>query len=269
MTLLSIIIPNYNYGRFFDRLFNSLKSQSLSLDDVEIILADDGSTDNSVTTAAHWKDNLKCKNFEILSLKHCGHPGPVRNHGLKIAEGKYILTLDPDDVLDPAYLSCCIGKLESNASIDLIYTDYIVFRAENKYKVQLPDFSPVQLRTQNTLSPTAVYRSSILKTGVSYRDNTMYEDWDYWIQILMHGAKFLHLPVALYSYLIHDSNFSNKAIVNDGPSKAAIVLNNPDFFHPEVQIWARDHLRKRFYAPSFTRGIIPRPSDVEQLQNSI
>jgi glycosyltransferase involved in cell wall biosynthesis len=269
MTLISIVIPNYNYAHFLERLFGSLASQNFPLEQAEIIFVDDGSTDNSIEKAYSWTDRLNCSEFRIISADHCGKPGIVRNRGLFESRGKYLLTLDPDDSLEPEYISSCVEVLEKDNSADLVYTNYYKQSSAGRKELLLPDFSAADMRSQNLLPPTAIYRREYFNMGARYRDNTLYEDWDYWIQLLMLGAKFHHIRKPLYNYLVHENSFSAAAVKDDGPSKAKIVLNNPDFFNNTVRTWASDHLRNRNYAPSFQRGIIPRPQDITRLLMTI
>ena len=262
MCKLSIVIPNYNYGRFADRFFSSIAAQTFPLENVEIIFVDDGSSDDSLERAEEWSRRLSCSRFVILNPLRCGKPGPVRNFGLEKASGDLLVCIDPDDILYPGYLETCMGFLQDNPGIDLVYTDYIEQRPENFIEMILPQFKPLFLRTQNPVPPSAVFRRWIWERGARYRDNTVYEDWDFWIQCLMMGARFRHIPEILYSYEIHESNFSHRAVRDDGPAKAQIVLNNPSFFHHTVVQWAQDHMRGRDYAPAFQRGYIPTAEDI-------
>ncbi|MBG0790526.1 MAG: glycosyltransferase [Desulfovibrionaceae bacterium] len=263
MPILSIVVPNRNYGRFADRVFGSLDAQSMPLDDVEILFMDDGSDDDSIQRANGWRRRISCARFEVWPLPRTGRPGPVRNRGLSLASGRYLMSLDPDDALRPDYLARCLDALESGA--DLVYTDYVEHGWDEHRAIRLPDFHPAHLRMQNTLSPTAVYRRELWDAGVRYRDNTDYEDWDYWVQCLMAGARFHHLPSPLYDYHLHSANFSRQAREHDGRAKALIVRNNPAFFHRRVREWADDYLRGRPLSQAFRRGHIPSPKDLAAL----
>ncbi|WP_031480274.1 glycosyltransferase family 2 protein [Maridesulfovibrio frigidus] len=265
MALLSIVVPNYNYGRFADRFFGSIVAQKMDLNEVEIIFVDDGSDDDSLQFAHKWADKIQCKRFEILTPARCGKPGPVRNYGLERAEGRYLICLDPDDYLEPEFLSSCIETLEQNPELDLVYTDYKENSQDSSRIVNLPKFSPAHLRSQNTIAPSALYRSKLWDGGVRYRDNTLYEDWDFWVQCLVAGAKFQLIPQVLYNYEVHGANFSLQAVKSDGAAKAQIVLNNPTFFNSIVYEWAGAHLRGRLHASAFQRGCIPRPIDIKAL----
>ena len=269
MTLLSIIIPNYNYGCFADRFFGSLASQTMSLRDVEVLFVDDGSSDNSLEQARKWSAKLDCREFTILTPPRSGRPGPVRNHGLEQAIGKFLLCFDPDDELKPDFLETCISLLESNSKISVVYSDYLEVYPDQSFVRSLPNFNPLYLRTQNMVATAALYRRELWDAGVRYRENTTYEDWDYWVQCLIVGGKFQHIAQPLYIHHVHESNFSFKAEKEDGAAKAHIVLNNPGFFHKSVVGWANDHLRRRAQAPSFQRGYIPTPDDLQKISEMI
>ncbi|MDC0336356.1 glycosyltransferase, partial [Pseudodesulfovibrio sp.] len=234
MPVLSIVIPNYNYGHFADRFFGSLAAQSMTLDEVEFFFVDDGSSDDSIEKATAWSHTLSCQSFTILTPPRSGRPGLVRNAGLEQAKGNSLLCLDPDDTLEPEYIKTCVTTLDENPDIDLVYTDYCENSSAVKREVVLQDFNQGLLRTQNIIPPAAMYRRRLWDSGVRYRDNTEYEDWDFWIQCLMAGARFLHIPRILYNYELHEGNYSQHAEANDGNAKARIVQNNPDFFHPLV-----------------------------------
>ncbi|WP_027721659.1 glycosyltransferase family 2 protein [Maridesulfovibrio zosterae] len=269
MCLLSIVIPNYNYGRFAGRFFSSIADQSMSLDDVEIIFVDDGSTDDSILQAQKWAQKLACKNFNVYSPSRSGNPGLVRNYGLEKAQGEFLVCLDPDDSIHPDYFAVCIDCLQYNSLISIVYTDYLERRSDIVTEYLLPEFKPIYLRTQNPVPPAAVFRRSIWDSGVRYRANTTYEDWDFWIQCQMTGAKFKHIAQILYNYEIHNANFSQQAVKDDGSAKAQIVLNNPSFFNPAVNQWAVDHIRGRLYAPAFRRGYIPTSEDINAVTGII
>ena len=259
MPILSIVIPSHDYGRFADRLFSSIATQSMPLDNVEILFIDDASSDDSIARANAWRQRIACARFEVRPLSRIGRPGLVRNHGLGLASGRYLMSMDPDDGLHPQYLERCVTTLEETPDADVVYTDYAEHHCCEWREVRLPDFNKAHLRTQNTLLSAAVYRRELWDAGARYRDNTDYEDWDYWVQLQMAGARFLHLPETLYDYHVHDSNFSRMARENDGYAKAHIVRNNPAFFHPRVREWADGLLRNRLHSkPSSVDTSRPR-----------
>jgi glycosyltransferase involved in cell wall biosynthesis len=269
MAVLTVVIPSHDYGRFSDRLFSSLAAQTRGLHDVEIIFVDDASGDDSVDRAERWAGRLDCERFVVERLDRVGRPGPVRNHGLAMARGRYLFCLDPDDALLPDFMARCVEALDANPKIHGVYPDYYECTPQARRETRMPDFNQGLLRTQNIMPPPTVCRREVWEAGPRYRANTDYEDWDYWIQCVAAGARFLHIPAPLYEYHFHDDNFSYQARRNDGPAKAAIVLNNPKFFHPVVVQWAEDLHRERLHSQPFTRGYIPSPEDVRALLRTV
>lgn len=97
MTTVSIIIPCYNGEKFINRCLNSILEQSYL--DMEIIIIDDGSTDDSKQLIQKWKNIFSKKNIEIKYI-YQNNKGPASaiNTGLKYIEGKYLSLLDVDDI---------------------------------------------------------------------------------------------------------------------------------------------------------------------------
>ncbi len=93
MPLFSIVVPAYNSGKFIDETLNSLINQELS--DYEIILIDDGSSDDTLDKVQPYTDKIK-----MLSQNHKG-VSFARNLGINKAIGEYIVSFDSDDVLLP------------------------------------------------------------------------------------------------------------------------------------------------------------------------
>lgn len=253
---LSIIVPNHNYGHHFSRLAAALAGQTRSLDRVELILADDGSTDDSRRAAAALQA-LPLAGFAALWLDHHGRPGPVRNAGFAEARAPLVLCLDPDDIPGPDYLAACLDALAAHPEAHLAYTDYTHAEDGQTRNIALPDFDPALLRVQNILPPAAMIRREVWEASAGYRDNTAYEDWDFWIQAAAGGFGFVRVPGARFVHAMHGANFSYAARRDDARAKAAIVLNTPAFFPAGVRHWAAAVLAGDPWADPGPRGIIP------------
>lgn len=91
---VSIIIPIYNSEKFISNTLNSLVNQIFNLDDMEVLMIDDGSSDNSAKICKKYEE--KYKNFKLYQ-KENGGVSKARNYGIKHAHGKYIMYLDADD----------------------------------------------------------------------------------------------------------------------------------------------------------------------------
>ncbi|AVK60727.1 glycosyltransferase family 2 protein [Lactobacillus sp. CBA3605] len=116
---ISVIIPIYNVQEYLKRCVNTLVNQTYQ--DIEIILVDDGSTDNSGDIC----DHLKTQDTRIIVIhKKNGGLSDARNTGIEGSIGDYIFFLDPDDWLDTDYFEKCIDVIR-RANVDLLFTPYI------------------------------------------------------------------------------------------------------------------------------------------------
>ena len=98
MPKVSVIVPFYNVGRYIEKCLNSLVNQTL--EEIEIILVNDGSQDNSYQVAKEFQEKYpnKIKCYE----KPNGGLGDARNFGINYATGEYIAFLDSDDYVEPS-----------------------------------------------------------------------------------------------------------------------------------------------------------------------
>ena len=124
---LSIIIPVYNAEGNLKKLLESLVNQYLK--GIEIILIDDGSTDNSFKICKNYADKYA---FIKLSQQKNEGASAARNKGLDIASGKYIAFIDSDDRITNDYLETSLKLCKINTH--LIQFDWLSVDCEEKYK---------------------------------------------------------------------------------------------------------------------------------------
>jgi glycosyltransferase involved in cell wall biosynthesis/organic radical activating enzyme len=113
----SIIVPAFNTQEFISRCLMSLKNQTYSSSDFEVIIIDDYSTDETVNRVLYFCENFP--NFKLITCKQNSGPGIARNTGLNLANGEWIIFLDSDDELFPDCLSSLHSFIEKNARNDL------------------------------------------------------------------------------------------------------------------------------------------------------
>ncbi|STT00145.1 glycosyltransferase [Klebsiella pneumoniae] len=112
--LLSIVAAVYNGEKFLAQFFECIEQQQL--DSYELILVNDGSTDNSLAVIAEWQERLQ--NVQVLEQENQG-VSVARNTGLAAASGKYLAFPDIDDKLYPACIARCWRWPRKNISISL------------------------------------------------------------------------------------------------------------------------------------------------------
>lgn len=128
---VSIIIPVYNKEEYLDRCLNSILNQTLS--DIEIILINDGSVDNSLKICNKYA--LHEARIKVINQKNAG-VSAARNSGLLIATGEYITFVDPDDWVEQnMYLSMYESNIK--ASSDVCMCNYIKEIGSQEIKVEL------------------------------------------------------------------------------------------------------------------------------------
>ena len=114
--LLSIIVPIYNMEMYLEECIESIVNQKV--DDMEIILINDGSTDRSEVICDEWA--LKDKRIKVLHKKNEG-VSSARNVGLKMATGKYVTFIDPDDFVISGTYDVLLDKIEANNADALFF----------------------------------------------------------------------------------------------------------------------------------------------------
>ncbi len=100
MKKVSVIIPCYNAVKFIDRCMNSLLSQTIGTDQLELIVINDGSTDDTYTELCRWEQRYP-EQMLVINCEQNGRQGTARNIGLDYASGQYIAYMDVDDYIEP------------------------------------------------------------------------------------------------------------------------------------------------------------------------
>ena len=151
-SMVSIIIPVYNTEEFVEEAVRSIMNQTLQ--DIEIIIINDGSTDNSLSIIR----KLANEDYRIQVYSR-GNQGPsaTRNQGISIAKGKYLYFMDSDDYLEPEALESCFFKCEENA-LDFIFFDADILNKETNFNIHL------NYQRKDCTSPDTLYTGSQLFT---------------------------------------------------------------------------------------------------------
>lgn len=113
--IFSIIIPVYNTANYLECAFNSILEQHFL--EYEVIIVDDGSTDESALICSKYEEKLK--NYRYIYQKNAGQAS-ARNAGIRLAQGKYIVFLDSDDYLYPEGLHSLKNAIKNMNNPDLV-----------------------------------------------------------------------------------------------------------------------------------------------------
>lgn len=127
---VSVIIPTYNYGQYITKAVDSVLNQTYS--DYEIIIVDDGSTDD---TALRLKEHLD-RPGSIISYHYQDNRGPAaaRNRGIELSAGQYIAFCDSDDTWLPTKLAEQIGFLEGHPEHMMVFSDFSQIKDDGEHE---------------------------------------------------------------------------------------------------------------------------------------
>ncbi len=207
--LVSTIIPAYNAERYIRDTVDSALQQSFS--DLEIIVVDDGSTDNTSDIVAGLSDAriryLKQPNAEQAA---------ARNHGLSVARGTYVAFLDADDLWKPRKLQNQLDVFE-NETVDIVVTacDVVDERgapvACDGRRLHRGNVHADMIRDNFFVMSSVMVRRRLLEqTGLVFQTGIQgVEDWDLWLK-LTETAQVDYVAAPLVSYRRHGGNTSGR-----------------------------------------------------------
>lgn len=221
MRCISVIIPCYNQGQYLLETLDSLYQQTYQ--DFDIIIVDDGSTDEETKQILKELDNPKIK---IIRSSNQGLSN-ARNLGIQNSQSKYILPLDADDKIEKTYLCDAYQYFNKNPNTTLIYCLARKFGEVNEFW-ELPKYNRITQKYYNQIFCTAMYkREDWLKTS-GYNPNMKfgYEDWDFWLSLLKNDGIVYQIPKILFNYRI-----KKKSMVNSINWKKEFYLRKQLYFN--------------------------------------
>lgn len=197
MPTISVVIPCYNQGHFVDEAVDSVLEQTFQ--DFEIIIVNDGSTDES--TIAKLKNYSKPKT-RVLHTTNQGLSA-ARNNGIKQARGNYIFPLDADDKIAPTYFAKAIKILEEKPEVGFVATYTRVFgriNVDNTYSQS--GGAEKYVLTGNNSTCAALMRKKVFEEVGGYDESMKkgFEDWDFWIRVTSKGWKVHIIKEKLFFY---------------------------------------------------------------------
>lgn len=192
---VSVIVPCYNYARYLAAAVTSALDQRDA--DVEVIIVDDASTDDSLIVAR----SLVSRDPRVRLIEHTVNQGPVAafNDGLAEANGEYLIRLDADDLLTPGSVARSTALAEAFPSVSLVYGHPVHFWGSSvpRYRDRVRSWtvwsgsSWLELRCRlgvNCItSPEVLMRASTVREVGGQRDLAHTHDMEMWFRLALHG----------------------------------------------------------------------------------
>jgi glycosyltransferase involved in cell wall biosynthesis len=211
--IVSIIIPTYNGSLFLSECIESILKQTYS--DFELILIDDGSSDNSYSIASGYA----AIDDRVVLLSHDRNLGIVNalNRGLQVASGRLIARLGHDDVALSHRLKEQVAFLENHSDVVLLGSLVTLISSDGKTigGIWVPE-TDCQIRfgllfDSKIADPSAIYRADIVaKYGLHYDPSCeCAEDYKFCVELLKYGRAY-SIQEPLVKYRLHDDQMSRK-----------------------------------------------------------
>lgn len=210
--VISIVVPVYNVEIYLDKCIKSIVGQSYR--NLEIILVDDGSTDNSLNICNFWID--KDERIKIIHKKN-GGLSSARNAGIDIATGDYIAFVDSDDYIDNEFVAKLLNKMLETDSDIVCCGYYEIINGErnisNKKLIcgEYTKKEALEMLIKWDIQDYAwnkLYRRSLFE-NIRYPEGRNYEDMATTYKIFLKANKVTVIGEKLYNYLIRKGSISN------------------------------------------------------------
>lgn len=248
---LSIIVPVYGVEKYIDKCLNSLVKQSLK--EIEIIVVNDGTKDNSQKIIDKYVKKYpdKIKSY----IKENGGQGSARNYGLEKANGEYIGYVDSDDFVEKDMYKKLYNKAKEN-NYDIVvcgnynvsedYQNKNIDTFINNYNTDLENIFFGKMAVWNK-----IYKRDILiKNKLEFKEKVWYEDLAFTLKAIMNSNTFAFIDEPLYDYLIREGSTMNNSNVQRNLEileafddiLSYIKHNKKEEYFDKVEFLAIDHI---------------------------
>ncbi|MCM1224419.1 MAG: glycosyltransferase [Lachnospiraceae bacterium] len=207
MIRLSIVVPVYNVERWLGRCLESLYRQGLSEMDFEVVVVNDGTTDNSMAVAEGFR--TRHGNLRIINREN-GGLSAARNTGLEAAKGKYVWFVDSDDFIEPDSIKPILEYAEANDMDIMCFYFQLAYEDGTK---KMHDYKPHNAdiiyngedfvtKTGFVQSPwAAIYKKSFLEdNNLRYMEGILHEDHEFSPRAQFLAQRIAHTDKIVYNY---------------------------------------------------------------------
>ena len=229
ISLVTVVIPTFNSEKYIVKCIESVILQSYS--NLEIIIVDNFSTDNTLSIIENFKD----KRIKLFQIKNFGVIAVSRNFALNNANGKYVAFLDSDDYWHKNKVEICIHHLNYTNS-SLVYHNLLIDNGNSQIiglkkgrKISFLKIYNLILRGNCIWNSSVVINFSLIKNKMLISQSTNLigaEDFHFWLRIINLNDKICFINENLGHYTLHTNSVSNtvnqrRLILN--------IINNLDF----------------------------------------
>lgn len=215
--LVSMLIPSFNHGVYVLACIESIIAQDYG--NIELIIIDDGSTDDSVHKIESMVPACMARfaRFEFRSRPNKGLAATI-NEALEWSRGKYFAAIASDDLLLPKKTSTLLGYMEEDNDLAGVFCGCYILDSNGKKiaclrpQERFYSFEDIIIQHSNIIAPTQLLRLDCLKYVGGYPENLYIEDWYMWLALSEKGYRLRVVDALLVGYRQHEKNSSKNAL---------------------------------------------------------
>ena len=209
---ISIVVANYNNAPYLNDFFNSILSSSIL--PKELIIIDDGSTDNSIEIIESYLSNDFIRLIKFDTNKGFAN---ALNKGIQESTGKYIARIDPDDIMLEDRLDTQFNFLEQNPHIDLVGGNVTYFNSLTQANISNSNFpenhdailKAYKSGDHGVQHPTVFAKAELFKRYSYNQDTYPAEDYDIFARMIIDGYVFANIQEPVNKMRVHSNSVSN------------------------------------------------------------
>ena len=212
-------MPCFNHGAFIEEAVASVLAQTLQ--DFEIIIVDDGSTD---TATRETLARLGAPGTTVLTTANRGLPA-ARNHAARHASGEFYCALDADDKLAPTWFEKAVGVLERQP--DMMFVSHWLETFGDERWTWTPERCDLpSLLARNAVNGAALVRRRAFEAVGGYNEDMREgcEDWDFWLRLVEAGFHGTIIPEVLFYYRRRPDSMSREMLEEQAYRRPLEVL---------------------------------------------
>lgn len=235
---LSIIIPVFNSSKYLRKCLDSCLNQNISIDDYELLIIDDGSSDNSYDIAFAY--SVRFQNIRLIKQKNCG-ASAARNRAIDLAKGDYIWFVDSDDFIEENILGAIYNTVRTQ-NIDLLFVDWQGCNSDGEFcdnTLHYRKCSSEVMTGNQYLKKCAGYlllnvayiikRSFLISSNIRLKENACFEDTDFYFRLIPLAKRVSMCEKRIYYYVNHAISASSMKMVSE--KKFQDLLDNLELAH--------------------------------------
>jgi glycosyltransferase involved in cell wall biosynthesis len=228
---IAVIVPCFNDGGTVEETVASVKASG---DTVELVVVDDGSTDQASADAFN---RLEAAGVRVVHQANTGLAG-ARNAGLAATTAPYVYPLDADDLLVPGALDRLAAALDADRHAVVAWGDLEVIGDASSVRLSAPSLDPWLLSHIDLIPQASLLRRGTLEAVGGWQPRAPgYEDWDLWLSLAERGWDGIYVPGVVFRHRREATG--QRSAGREGELEEILRLHHADLYARRSELWRR------------------------------